>query len=90
MDDIVGTRITSLSMLLGSALLCYIMRNRNGGAGVSIATDDQNDSKTNEGSTLDHLIGNTPLIKLETLSRVIGCEIFVKVRFAMVLSPTAL
>lgn len=29
--------------------------------------------------TLSSLIGNTPLVKLEKLSKVIGCDIFVKV-----------
>ena len=31
------------------------------------------------GSTIDALIGNTQLLKLEKLSRVTGCDIYVKV-----------
>lgn len=30
-------------------------------------------------STMDQLIGNTPLVKLERISKITGCEVFAKV-----------
>lgn len=46
----------------------------------TITTSDERSLRTSSaGSTLDALIGNTPLIKLNRLSDITGCDIFVKV-----------
>jgi hypothetical protein len=45
-------------------------------------TDEDAKAKDDGLSTYGKLIGNTPLIKLEMLSRALGCDIFAKVGWA--------
>jgi hypothetical protein len=40
----------------------------------------EKECSTEKSSSYDKLIGNTPLIRLDKLSSIVGCNIFVKVR----------